>query len=113
MDQPTKGELFFIEVLKCFKINSFKVMPCLEMLLIIQDKWYKYLLETKEFGLIKDIDGFDFFVCTTSKSGIVFKGDLKEEEKDQLCRFEELYEAFYNLDINKQGIILSRFFPET
>jgi hypothetical protein len=87
-------------------------MPCLDMLLIIQDQWYKYLLETKEFGLIKDIDGFDFFVCTTSKFGIAFKGNLKEEEKERLYRFEELYEAFYNLDINEQGVILSKFFPE-
>lgn len=112
MTNQQKAELFFSETLECFKLDSFKAMSSMNMLLIVQDSWYNYLLETKEFGMLKDIDNFDFFVCTTSKSGIAFKGDLNDEEKERLKRFENLYSAFYNMDMNSQGDILSKFFPE-
>lgn len=112
MTDIQKAEQFFTETLSCFKLDSFKAMRSMDMLLIVQDKWYNYLLETKEFGILKDVDGFDFFVCTTSKSGIAFKGDLNKEEKDRLERFEDLYSAFYTMDMNSQGDLLSKFFPE-
>lgn len=112
MTETVKAEKFFEEVLKCFKIDSFKVVASMDMLLIVQEYWYNYLLETKEFGLIKDIEGFDFFVCTTSKSGIAFKGALNKEEISRLKVFEELYKYFHNLDMNTQGDILKKFFPE-
>jgi len=82
------------------------------MLLIVQDDWYNYLLETKEFGILKDIENMDFFVCTTSKSGIAFKGDLNKEETERLKQFKELYKHFHLLDMNAQGDVLKKFFPE-
>ena len=75
-------------------------------------EWTNYLLETKEFGILKDIDSFDFFVCTTSKSGVALKGDLTEEELDRIENFKTLYHFFYQLDINSQGDVLKKFFPE-
>tara|TARA_B100000780_G_C20852035_1_gene338632 strand:- start:216 stop:560 length:345 start_codon:yes stop_codon:yes gene_type:complete len=112
MTEQEKGEHFFIEVLKCFKLDSFKVVPSMDMLLIVQAEWFNYLLETKEFGILKDIDGFDFFVCTTSKSGIAFKGDLTLEEITRLDNFEDLYQSFHMLEMNSQGDVLNKFFPE-
>jgi len=112
MADTAKAEQFFKEVLKCFKLDSFKVIASMDMLLIVQDDWHNYLLETKEFGFLKDIEGFDFFVCTTSKSGVAFKGDLNQEEIDRLKGFEELYKHFHELDMNAQGDLLNKFFPE-
>lgn len=112
MDETAKAEQFFEEVLNYFKLDSFKVIACMDMLLTVQENWYNYLLETKEFGILKNIEGFDFFVCTTSKSGVAFKGDLNQEEIERLKRFEELYKHFHELDMNAQGDILKKFFPE-
>lgn len=112
MTDQDKAELFFSEVLSCFKLDSFKAIPSMNMLLIVQTEWFNYLLETKEFGILKDVDGFDFFVCTTSKSGVAFKGELTEEETNRINRFEELYQSFYMLNMNSQGDVLSKFFPE-
>lgn len=112
MAEQAKAEQFFQEVLKCFKLDSFKAVASMDMLLIVQDDWHNYLLETKEFGILKDIENMDFFVCTTSKSGIAFKGDLNKEETEQLELFKNLYKNFYELDMNAQGDVLSNFFPE-
>ena len=112
MPEIKTAEKFFEEVLSCFKLDSFKVKASMDMLLIVQEKWYNYLLETKEFGILKDIEGFDFFVCTTSKSGIAFNGDLNDEELNRIEEFEKLYEHFYKLDMNAQGDILKKFFSK-
>ena len=113
MESIKKAEQFFTEVLSCFKLDSFKAMGSMEMLLIVHDEWHNYLLETKEFGILKDIENMDFFVCTTSKSGIAFKGDLKPEEIEVLHKFEKLYKNFSQLDMNAQGAVLEKFFPES
>ncbi len=112
MAETAKAEQFFEEALKCFKLDSFKVVSSMNMLLIVQEEWYNYLLETKEFGILKDIDGFDFFVCITSKSGIAFKGALNQEELVRIKEFEEFYKHFHELDMNSQGDVLKKFFPE-
>jgi len=112
MAEQEKAEQFFKEVLKCFKLDSFKTVSSMDMLLIVQEEWYNYLLETKEFGILKDIENMDFFVCTTSKSGIAFKGDLNKEETERLEQFKELYKHFHQLDMNAQGDVLKKFFPE-
>jgi hypothetical protein len=112
MAEIAKAEQFFEEALKCFKLDSFKTVASMDMLLIIHEDWHNYLLETKEFGILKDVEGFDFFVCTTSKSGVAFKGGLNNEEMERLKRFEELYKHFHELDMNAQGDILKKFFPE-
>jgi len=112
MADEKKAKQFFIEVLKCFKIDSFKAVGSIEMLLVTQEKWFNYLLATKEFGILKDIDHMDFFVCTTSKSGIAFKGDLNKEEISRLNKFKNLYKNFHELDMNSQGIILEAFFTK-
>ncbi len=113
MKAHQKAEKFFTAVLNCFKIDSFKAVESMDMLLVEQDNWYNYLLETKEFGILKDIEGMDFFVCTTSKSGIAFKGDLNTEEVERIKQFKELYQNFYELDMNAQGAVLEQFFPNT
>lgn len=113
MESIKKAEQFFTEVLSCFKLDSFKAMGSMEMLLIVHDEWHNYLLETKEFGILKNIENMDFFVCTTSKSGIAFKGDLKAEEIEVLNKFEKLYKNFSQLDMNAQGAVLEKFFPES
>jgi hypothetical protein len=112
MTEQAKADQFFKEVLKCFKLDSFKAVSSMDMLLIVQEEWYNYLLETKEFGILKDIENMDFFVCTTSKSGIAFKGDLNKEEAERLEQFKELYKHFHLLDMNTQGDVLKKFFPE-
>jgi len=112
MTDQQKAEEFFTQTLACFKLDSFKIMGSMDMLLIVQEEWMNYLLETKEFGILKDIDGFDFFVCTRSKSGVALKGDLTEEELDRIENFKTLYHYFYQLDMNSQGDILKKFFPE-
>ena len=112
MTEQDKAEQFFSEILKCFKLDSFKIVPSIDMLLIVQVEWFNYLIETKEFGMLKDVDGLDFFVCTTSKYGIAFKGDLNQEEIEQLENLKNLYQSFYSLDMNSQGDILSKFFHE-
>ena len=71
-----------------------------------------YEQSTKEFGILKDIDQMDFFVCMTSKSGIAFKGDLNKEEISRISNFENLYKNFHELDMNSQGIILEAFFTK-
>jgi len=111
MTNHQKAEEFFIETLNCFKLDSFKVVASMDMLLIMQPEWHNYLLETKEFGVLKNVDGFDFFVCTTSKSGIAFKGNLRVEEIDRIKNLNDLYEYFYKLDMYSQGDILKKFFP--
>ena len=83
----------------------------MDMLLIVEKEWYNYLLKTKEFGIIKNIENMDFFVCTTSKSGIAFKGDMNKNEKKQLEKFKNLYKHFYNIDMSDQADILKYFFP--
>tara|TARA_B110000438_G_scaffold51005_1_gene51433 strand:- start:1118 stop:1462 length:345 start_codon:yes stop_codon:yes gene_type:complete len=112
MADTVKAEQFFEEVLTCFKLDSFKVVASMDMLLIVQEEWHNYLLESKEFGMLKNIERFDFLVCTTSKSGVAFKGELNQEEIERLNRFEELYKHFHELDMNAQGDILKKFFPE-
>lgn len=112
MSNTLKAEEFFKETLSCFKLDSFKAIASMDMLLIVQEQWFNYLLETKEFGILKDIEGLDFFVCTTSKSGIAFRGDLKQEEKEQIEKLNTLYHYFYELDMNDQGDVLKKFFPE-
>lgn len=112
MTEQDKAEQFFSEILKCFKLDSFKIVQSIDMLLIVQVEWFNYLIETKEFGMLKDVDGLDFFVCTTSKSGVAFKGDLNQEEIERLENLKNLYQSFYSLDMNSQGDILSKFFPE-
>lgn len=112
MADEKKAKQFFIEVLKCFKIDSFKAVGSIEMLLVAHNEWFNYLLATKEFGILKDIDQMDFFVCMTSKSGIAFKGDLNKEEISRLSNFENLYKNFHELDMNSQGIILEAFFTK-
>lgn len=112
MEAQNKAEEFFKTVLNCFKMDSFKAVGSMDMLLVVQDEWYNYLLETKEFGILKDIEHMDFFVCTTSKSGIAFKGDLKTDEIDRLNNFKELYQYFHDLDMNAQGVLLEKFFPK-
>lgn len=112
MTEQAKADQFFKEVLKCFKLDSFKAVASMDMLLIVQEDWHNYLLETKEFGMLKDIENMDFFVCTTSKSGIAFKGVLKKEETERLEQFKELYRHFHQLDMNAQGNVLKKFFPE-
>ena len=112
MAEQAKAEQFFKEVLNCFKLDSFKAVASMDMLLIVQEEWYNYLLETKEFGMINNIENMDFFVCTTSKSGIAFKGDLNKEEIECLEQLKRLYKHFHELDMNAQGDILKNFFPE-
>tara|TARA_B110000116_G_C16405801_1_gene389546 strand:- start:215 stop:559 length:345 start_codon:yes stop_codon:yes gene_type:complete len=112
MAEQAKAEEFFKEVLKCFKLDSFKAVTSMDMLLIVQEDWYNYLLETKEFGILKDIENMDFLVCTTSKSGIAFKGDLNKEESERLVQFKKLYKHYHLLDMNTQGDVLKKFFPE-
>lgn len=103
---------FFIEVIKCFKIDSFKAVNSIDMLLVVHDEWYNYLMASKEFGFINNIENMDFFVCTTSKSGIAFKGDLNKEEIERLNLFKQLYKHFHELDMNSQGKILEDFFTK-
>ena len=110
MADEQKARQFFVEVLKCFKIDSFKAVNSLDMLLVVEEKWYNYLMASKEFGLINNIENMDFFVCTTSKSGIAFKGDLNKEEINRLNLLKELYKHFHDLDMNSQGEILEDFF---
>ena len=112
MAAKNDAEVFFSKVLECFKLDSFKAQTSMDMLLIVHADWYNYLLDTKEFGILKDIDHFDFFVCTTSKSGIAFKGALNKEEIDRINEFERLYKFFFELDMNAQGDVLKSFFPE-
>ena len=112
MAVKSEAEMFFAKVLECFKLDSFKAQASMDILLIVHADWFNYLLETKEFGILKDIDGFDFFVCTTSKSGIAFKGALTQEEIDRIKEFERLYKYFFELDMNAQGDVLKSFFPE-
>ena len=112
MSNTLKAEQFFKETLDCFKLDSFKAVASMDMLLIVQPEWFNYLLETKEFGILKDVEGFDFFVCTTSKSGIAFKGDLNQEELNRIDNLKDLYKFFYELDMNSQGDVLKKFFPE-
>lgn len=111
MKAQNQAEQFFENVLSCFKIDAFKAVSSMDMLLIVQDEWFNYLLETKEFGILKDIEGMDFFVCTTSKSGIAFKGDLTPDEIDRINQLKELYQVFHDLDMNAQGLVLEKFFP--
>lgn len=113
MSNIKNAELFFIEVLKCFKMKTFKEASTMDMLLVSHPEWYNYLLETKEFGILKDIDGMDYFVSTTSKSGIAFKGEIKKKEEQQIQKLVNYYESFYNLDINSQGKILQNIFPQS
>ena len=47
-----KARQFFEEVLKCFKIDSFKAVNSMDMLLVVQEEWYNYLMASKEFGLL-------------------------------------------------------------
>ena len=112
MAEQAKAEQFFKEVLNCFKLDSFKAVASMDMLLIVQEEWYNYLLETKEFGMINNIENMDFFVCTTSKSGIAFKGDLNKEEIECLEQLKRLYKHFHELDMNTQGDVLKIFFPK-
>ena len=112
MAEQAKAEQFFKEVLNCFKLDSFKAVASMDMLLIVQEEWYNYLLETKEFGMINNIENMDFFVCTTSKSGIAFKGDLNKEEIKCLEQLKRLYKHFHELDMNAQGDVLKIFFPK-
>ena len=105
-----KARQFFIEVLKCFKIDSCKAVNSMDMLLVVKEEWYNYLMASKEFGFINNVDNMDFFVCITSKSGIAFKGDLNKEEIDRLNLFKKLYRHFHELDMNSQGKILEVFF---
>ena len=70
MADEQKARQFFKEVLKCFKIDYFKVVNSMDMLLIVQEEWYNYLMASKEFGFINNVENMDFFVCITSKSGI-------------------------------------------
>ena len=83
MSNIKNAELFFIESQKCFKMKTFKEASTMDMLLVSHPEWYNYLLETKEFGILKDIDGIDYFVSTTSKSGIAFKGELKKKKNNK------------------------------
>ena len=110
MTDEQKARQFFIEVLKCFKIDSFKAVNSIDMLLVVNEEWYNYLMASKEFGFINNVENMDFFVCTTSKSGIAFKGDLNKEEIDRLNLFKHLYKYFHQLDMNSQGKILEDFF---
>ena len=110
--QLITGEQFFKEVFQCFKIDSFKAVSSMDMLLVVHINWEKFLLETKEFGILKDIENFDFFVCTSSKAGIAFKGDLTSEETEQLLRLQKYYKVYYKLKMNEQGEVLNKFFPE-
>ena len=104
------GDQFFNEVFKCFNIDSFSAMASIDMLLVVHQEWHNFLLETKEFGIIKDIENMDFFVCTSSKVGIAFKGDLTSGEKKQLQRLQKYYIIYYNLNMNTQGDVLNKFF---
>ena len=110
MADELKARQFFEEVLKCFKIKSFKAVNSIDMLLVVQEEWYNYLMASKEFGFINNVENMDFFVCITSKSGIAFKGDLNKKEIERLNQFKELYKHFYELDINSQGKIIEDFF---
>ena len=65
MADEQKARQFFEEVLKCFKIDSFKAVNSMDMLLIIQEEWYNYLMASKEFGFINNVENMDFFVCIT------------------------------------------------
>ena len=53
MADEQKARQFFEEVLKCFKIDSFKAVNSVDMLLVVQEEWYNYLMASKEFGFIK------------------------------------------------------------
>ena len=110
MADEQKARQFFEEVLKCFKIDSFKAVNSMDMLLIVQEEWYNYLMASKEFGFINNVENMDFFVCITSKSGIAFKGDLNKEEINRLNLFKKLYKHIHELDMNSQGKILEDFF---
>ena len=105
-------EDFFNEVLRCFKIDSFKEKSSIDMLLVLEDHWYNFLIKTKEFGIIKDINQMEFFVCTTSKSGIALNGSLNDTEINQLDLLKKLYAHYFNLNMNEQGVVLNKFFPE-
>ena len=83
MADEQKARQFFEEVLKCFKIDSFKAVNSMDMLLVVQEEWYNYLVASKEFGFINNVENMDFFVCITSKSGIAFKGDLNKMDNDE------------------------------
>tara|TARA_B110000444_G_C18754921_1_gene554617 strand:+ start:589 stop:939 length:351 start_codon:yes stop_codon:yes gene_type:complete len=110
--QPLKGEQFFKEVLKCFNLDCFTAITSMNMLLVVHQEWQNFLIKTTEFGILKDIENMDFFVCKTSKTGIAFKGDLTSEEKEQLLRLQKSYKDYYELNINVQGDVLNKFFPE-
>lgn len=106
------GEQFFKEVFQCFKIDSFKVVSSMEMLSVVQEEWHNFLIETKEFGMLKNIENMDFFVCTSSKVGIGFKGDLTSKEKKQLLRLQKYYKVYYEQNMSAQGGVLNKFFRE-
>lgn len=110
MADERKARQFFKKVLKCFKIDSFNAVNSMDMLLVVQEEWYNYLMASKEFGFINNVENMDFFVCITSKSGIAFKGDLNKEEIERLNLFKKLYKHFHELDMNSQGKILEDFF---
>ena len=113
MADEQKARQFFEEVLKCFKIDSFKAVNSMDMLLVVQEEWYNFLIASKEFGFINNVENMDFFVCITSKSGIAFKGDLNKEEINRLNLFKKLYKHFHELDMNSQGKILEDYFTNT
>ena len=60
MADEQKARQFFKEVLKCFKIDSFKAVNSLDMLLVVQEEWYNFLIASKEFGFINNVENMDF-----------------------------------------------------
>lgn len=105
-------ETFFPRVLKEFKLDSFKHRLAMDMLVELSPNWRDYLMLSGEFGYVGDQEGNRYFVCTTSKSGIIIEGDLTGKEKKMLKEFEALFKEFYDKDMDSQGDVLKKYFPE-
>lgn len=105
-------ESFFPKVLKEFKLDSFKQRYAMDMLVELTPNWKDYLERSGEFAYVGDQEGNRYFVCVTSKAGIIVEGKLTAKEQKALNAFEKLFKAFFDQDMDSQGDILKRYFPE-
>lgn len=103
---------FFPRVLKEFKLDSFKQRYAMDMLVALTPNWRDYLSRSGEFAYVGDQEGNRYFVCVTSKSGIIVEGNLTAKEKGALKEFERLFKEFFDKDMDSQGDILKQYFPE-
>ena len=105
-------EDFFPKVLREFKLDSFKQRQAMDMLVELCPSWMEYLVRSGEFGFVSDQGGNRYFVCTTSKSGIIVAGELTAKEMKAVEELEAAFKAFFELDMDSQGDILKSYFPE-